>query len=138
MREPAVSEIVGSLALALVFVGLAGVVLAILLSQYPPDVMPDSTFEISRNYEDVITIRPTGGDPLKWGEYEILIRETAENQQVDITPWFSENTTYPGRNTTYPGNILTYPGGNVETVTVVYVSPRTGAKYLLITQNLSR
>jgi hypothetical protein len=125
MREPAVSEVVGTIALIAVVVAGMIIVNVVILSQPHAGRVP-SLEAIITNTSKVITITHQGGDPLQPGEYQILV------DGVDQTGNFTNSG---GAGPFSAGETLTWTDPDMPLrVTVVYTGLGTGGVQILSTR----
>jgi len=72
LQDSGVSEIIGSILLVSLVVGLMMVVTTVVISQPRPDKVPELSASISNNTTNIY-ITHTGGDALQYGEYLVVI-----------------------------------------------------------------
>ncbi|PWR73502.1 PKD domain-containing protein [Methanospirillum stamsii] len=145
MKEEGISEIVGALLLVVVLGLLAAIILSILVSQYPGDVLPDPRIEIyndTYSYTEginTIHISSLGGDPLPTGEYTIKVHRkdgtyvAIPSGEINISTGFEKDIS--------TGNVLWFydkdPGNFITTVDVIYQDPGSDSETLMYRKNLS-
>mgnify|MGYP001089887771 CR=1 FL=1 len=128
MKDEASSEIIGSLALAFIFVGGAALVLVLLSSQYPPVSVPNIQVDISFNkIDNTLYFRSAGGD-YREGTYLFQVYEDGNiifNKSINTFP---------------TGTIRNYPlpiSPNVRKVLVIFRDPKTSSEYVIASKNIT-
>lgn len=118
--ESGVSEIIGSILLVSLVVGLMMVVTTVVISQPRPDKIPELTAFISNGTNNV-TITHMGGDTLQAGEYLVVIDGSAakfyyDSYGVEKQEWSFEKPIIVIYNQPTPKNVQLYYNGQSSKV----------------------
>ena len=88
-RESGASEVIGTVLLVSLVVIGGATVAAFAFGQPAPKEVPHVNFGVALNDQtDILTLHHTGGDSLRWGEY-------------NVTVFYTDGTMYPGTPTSW-------------------------------------
>ena len=119
--DSGVSEIIGSILLVSLVVGLMMVVTIVVLSQPRPDKIPDLSISISNGTDGNVTITHLGGDSLLAGEYLVVIDGNVvkfyyDSSGADKKEWSFEKPTIVIHNQLTPKTVQLYYNGQSSKV----------------------
>jgi len=124
-KEYALSELISALLLISVLVAASAVILAILSSQYPPEIIPDPRLDIwneTSGPDNIVFVQSQGGDELKKGDYYFrVIKVTGESSTFFSDSSYVHNTSGSSNFTT--GNIINFSvpiSPDIASIQVIY------------------
>lgn len=139
-KDSAISEMVGALTLIGVLVILAAIILSILVSFYPPEILPDPRIDIyNETYThglNTIYITSLGGNPLPENSYFVKVH-TVNGEYLDRTSIVQPVVASQNKDIK-TGNRLYFedPGFQTAIVDIIHRYPGTGKETLMFRKKL--
>lgn len=140
------SEMIGALALVVVFVALAAIFLVNLTQFYPPEVLPDPRIDVynetySHSGENTVYITSLGGNPLPENQYSIKIHNSTGYHEIPKSQLQNVNS-LPNKDIKTGNKLFFFVGetpGNkydIQTVDIIYHNLATGSDTLMYRKGL--